>query len=84
MLDNIVVSSESIGADGGDDVFALVAGVVFDKRLVGMGVGVESKKCGTRGSVVKGAVSEAIDSSPWPDNIRVNVHSWHWAKWSAI
>ena len=78
------MSSESVGAGGGDGTFASIAGVVFDKRLAGVGARVESKKCGTRGSVVKGAASEVIDSSPRPDNIRINVRSWHWAKWSAI
>ena len=76
--------SESVGVGGGDDVFAFVARVVLDERLADMGVVREPKKCGARGSIVKGAASEAIDSSPWPDNIRVNVRSWHWVKWSTI
>ena len=84
MPDDVVASSESIGAGGGDDAFALVAGVVLNKRLADVGAGVETKKCGTRKSVVKGVASETIDSSPRPDNIRVNVRSWHWAKRRAI
>ena len=65
-------------------MFTLVAGVVLNKRLVGVGTGMETKKCGTRGSVVKGAASETIDSSPWPDSICANIRSWHWAKQRAI
>ena len=78
------MDSESVGASSGDNAFVVVARVVFDERLAGVGVVLESKKCGMRGSVVKGTASEAIDSFPWPDNIRVNVRSWHWAKQSAI
>ena len=78
------MSLESIGAGGGDDALAFVTRVVFDKGLADVAAGMETKKCGCRGSVVKGAASETIDSSPWPDNIRANVRSWHWAKRRAI
>ena len=78
------MGSESVGAGGGDDMFTFITGVVFDKRLAGVSVVLKSKKCGVRGSVVKGAASEAIDSSSQPDNIHINVRSWHWVKQSAI
>ena len=84
ILDDDAVDSKSVWVGGGDDVLARVTGIILDKRLAGMDVVLESNKCRARESVVKGAMSEAIDSSSWPNNIRVNVRSWHWAKQSAI
>ena len=84
MPDDGSVGSESVGAGDGNDMLVRVTRVVLDKRLVGVDVTLEPKKCRMRGNVMEGTASEAVDPSPWSDNIRINVHSQHWVKWSAI